>query len=152
MIGDLFLGLGVPSTYNGSPDGITFPLAAFHLYFPFRCCRSRPSEEYHRRPGLHPEHISCLTCLSLGFCLASPLISFVTMIYAALSFRAFLQRRNTIDELFTNGPSISKAHYLRHMCFSPIPFLLMFPLHPFRPCRHHHSWATTVNILGEHPL
>ena len=57
-------------------------------------------------------------------------ISFVAAIYSTLSFRAFLwhRRRNTVDELFTSGYSISKDHYLRLMCFSLIPSLLMFPL------------------------
>ena len=59
-----------------------------------------------------------------------PFISFVAAIYSSLSFRAFFwhRRRNTIDELFTSGYSISKDQYLRLMCFSLIPSLLMFPL------------------------
>ena len=70
--------------------------------------------------------------VSLAYPLAivwPPLISFVAAIYACLSFRALLslRRRNTIDELFTSRYSISKDHYLRLMCFSLIPPLLMFP-------------------------
>ena len=57
-------------------------------------------------------------------------LSFVAAIYSSLSFRAFFwhRRRNTIDEFFTSGYSISKDHYLRLMCFSLLPSLLMFPI------------------------
>ena len=57
------------------------------------------------------------------------ILSFVAAIYSCLSFRTFLslRRRNTIDELFSRGYSISKDYYLRLMCFSLIPLLLTFP-------------------------
>ena len=60
----------------------------------------------------------------------APFLSFVAAIYACLSFRTFLllRRRNTINELFSSGYSISKDYYLRLMGFSLIPLLLTFPL------------------------
>ena len=60
----------------------------------------------------------------------SPFLSFVAAVYACLSFSAFLslRRRNTINELFSSGYSISKDYYLRLMCFSLIPPMIMVPL------------------------
>ena len=59
-----------------------------------------------------------------------PFLSFVAAIYACLSFRIFLslRRRNTTNQLFSSGYSISKDYYLRLMGFSLVPLLVSVPL------------------------
>ena len=74
--------------------------------------------------------IDNVTLLYLLVLVWVPFLSFVAAIYACLSFRTFLslRRRNTTNQLFSSGYSISKDYYLRLMCFSLIPLLLTFPL------------------------
>ena len=80
------------------------------------------------------EGIGCVPTIknvSLAYLLSfvwPPIIALLATIYAFLSFRAFLRRRKTIDELFTSGSSLSKDNYLRLICFSLIPLLVTFPL------------------------
>ena len=86
--------------------------------------------------GTIAEGLGCVAVIN-NITLSYPLIliwpsilSLIAAVYACLSFRTFLslRRRNTTDELFSSGYSISKDQYLRLMCFSLIPMLLMLPL------------------------
>ena len=117
------------STYDGPSYVITVSLWP-HLTY---ASLSDSVVQDHR--GNIIEGLGCVPVIN-HFTLTYPLVtvwlsflSFVAAIYACLSFRIFLslRRRNTIDELFSSGYSISKDHYLRLMGFSLIPILLTFP-------------------------
>ena len=86
--------------------------------------------------GTIVEGLGCIPVinnLALGYPLVfiwPSILSLIAAVYAFLSFRTFLslRRRNTINEPFSSGYSISNDQYLRLMCFSLVPKLLMFPL------------------------
>lgn len=57
------------------------------------------------------------------------LLSVIAIVYGMLSLRAFIKRRNIVEEfLNSNASGLSADRYMRLMCFSSVELVVAFPL------------------------
>lgn len=132
--------------------GLGLPVLVMILHVVVQGHRYDIVEDFGCMPTTYPSYYAYIVILPWPWVLSS-----ISMVYAGLTIRAFLQRRSTFNDLLkTQGTGLNVQRYIRLMALALTEVLLVFPISMIifvhnvttSPPKPYRSWAWVHSNFG----